>query len=207
MSHLLELRKLATEVSDVYHQMGIIFSTFQQKNNLNCLSGCGFCCLNPDIYASILEMLPTVFRIIDNGNASRILEILENNTDLNNSSCLFYHRNSEDGQKGQCTNYQDRPTICRQFGAALRLEKNQQIRPVVCKKIKESSATWQQFMTQSWDETDQENLPIMSYWDSKVHTLSAGFLIERYQINHALLKALKYILWLSHIELEVNNGL
>jgi len=58
--------------------MGEEFSQFQKSSGLKCLEGCGRCCANPDIEASVLEMIPLALKIHDDGKTQEWLSIIEN---------------------------------------------------------------------------------------------------------------------------------
>src|SRR5690606_26135422 len=109
-----QLRELSGRISQLFDEMSIEFRAYQNKSDLACLSGCGKCCLNPNIETTPLEMLPMALDLFDRGLAESTLEQIK----LGAPSCISYYATSDDGQKGFCRSYAQRPGICRMFGAA-----------------------------------------------------------------------------------------
>ncbi len=42
---------------------------FHEEAGMGCISGCGFCCANPEVPASALEFLPLAFDLYEKGLA------------------------------------------------------------------------------------------------------------------------------------------
>jgi Fe-S-cluster containining protein len=128
------LRELSRRVEAVYGEIATTFSAYQQQRGLNCRSGCGECCLQPTIEATELEMLPLALHLFDQGKAEQTLTQLEELTEP--QGCFFYQKLSFDGKQGQCSVYQQRPSICRLFGASGYRDKQGKTSLSVCKVIK-----------------------------------------------------------------------
>ena len=109
------LEQLSQQVQAVMTEIGQDYSKYQQDRGLHCRSGCGECCQHPGIEATVLEMLPLAFRLIAEQRADQVLADLAERDD---ARCYFYQSHSEDRKQGQCSVYQQRPGICRFFGAA-----------------------------------------------------------------------------------------
>lgn len=71
------LRDLSRRVEAVYGEMADTFSGYQQASGLSCRSGCGECCTQPTIEATVLEMLPLALHLFDQGKAEQTLTQLE----------------------------------------------------------------------------------------------------------------------------------
>ncbi|MCW8108270.1 YkgJ family cysteine cluster protein [Alteromonas ponticola] len=127
------LRDLALEVLNEYHLLSIEFGGFQQQTGLSCIKNCGACCNNPQVEASILEMLPLALHLFDTGQAESFLEQISDSAGF---SCQLFQRHSLDGTKGTCTVYEWRPGICRMFGVAGYRTKTQAPTISVCAPIK-----------------------------------------------------------------------
>jgi uncharacterized protein len=126
-------------VEDLFEQLDLEISQFQDQTKLHCLTGCGNCCNNPTIEASPLEFLPWAFHIYLTGNALETLKEL--NTKEKQSVCHIYSPlNAVDTTMGNCSNYKYRALICRLFGYAATRDKYGQQRLVTCKIIKENQA-------------------------------------------------------------------
>lgn len=176
MSALRDLRYLAGKINQEYDQMAIVFRAFQAKTELSCLAGCGKCCTNPDIEASPLEMLPMALDIFDRDMAQEILAQIESS-----ESCIFYYPTSEDGAKGFCRSYSQRPSICRMFGVAGYSAKDGQATLSVCKLIKESAS-------EHYDRAKSMavDAPKISQWSARVRSLHPTLGEQRLPLNQAL---------------------
>lgn len=186
------LRSVAKQVEAIYKDSHESFSSFQSLQKLNCLPGCGKCCLNKEISCTPLEMLPTAFKLYDENKAEEILENLTR-IDFENANdemlqCIFYERHSPDGSKGQCTNYLTRPCVCRSFGAAATTDKNGKKVGSVCKLIKEASP-------EAYKAANFDNSPVIGEFARKVMTLDNSMGSKYMPINLALKEALEKVLF------------
>jgi len=127
------LKQLSLQVETVFADIGQSYAQYQRDRGLFCRSGCGECCLHPGIEATVLEMLPLAYSLVEQNEAERTLDAL---AEQQQDGCFFYQRHSADGKMGQCSVYQKRPGICRLFGAAGYNGREGEIQLSVCKNIK-----------------------------------------------------------------------
>ncbi|HCU64639.1 MAG TPA: YkgJ family cysteine cluster protein [Rheinheimera sp.] len=127
------LKQLSLEVEQVFADIGQTYAQYQRDRGLFCRSGCGECCLHPGIEATVLEMLPLAYSLLEEGKAESTLDALANHQQ---DGCFFYQRHSADGKMGQCSVYLKRPGICRLFGAAGYNGREGEVLLSVCKNIK-----------------------------------------------------------------------
>lgn len=127
------LKQLSLEVEQVFADIGQSYAQYQRDRGLFCRSGCGECCLHPGIEATVLEMLPLAYSLLEEGKAETTLDALANHEQ---DGCFFYQRHSSDGKMGQCSVYLKRPGICRLFGAAGYNGREGEVQLSVCKNIK-----------------------------------------------------------------------
>lgn len=167
--------------------MSSAFSDYQKKSDLHCLSGCGKCCTNPDIEASPLEMIPLALKILDENKLDEWLEKLENS---NQKPCILYESHSSDGSKGACGSYLERPSICRMFGVAGRLDKYQKVSLSICKLIKENYSELYKTVEK---EANPQNTPLFGPWTLRLSQLDPDLIQKRMPINQALKKALEKV--------------
>lgn len=180
----MNIREFAFNLQKLYEEMGQTFSAYQQASGLSCMSGCGRCCLNPDVEASILEMLPLALRIYDEKNVDEWINRLETSEQKH---CLVYQSVSEG--KGQCGFYQERPSICRMFGVAGSLDKRKEVTLSICKFLKEEYPEKVELL-----KTEKKaDAPILMHWASRLIALHPELIKERYAINDALRRALERI--------------
>lgn len=171
------LQKLNEEITDT-------FSSFQSSTGWNCLSSCGRCCITPDIEVGLFEMIPMALAIYDEG---KLDEWIEKITSTDKSSCLAFIPSQKEGE-GKCGRYKERPGLCRMFGVSGFRDKNNQVNLSICKFIKDQYET-----THMPEKINQNEIPIMTNWSSKISTLDHGLDHKKLPINLALLGALEKV--------------
>lgn len=194
------LRELSRRVEAVYSEIADTFSNFQQRQGLQCRTGCGECCLAPTIEATVLEMLPLALHLFDLGKAEQTLEQLGELTAP--QGCFFYQKLSFDGKQGQCSVYQQRPSICRMFGVGGYRDKTGQTSLSVCKTIKtDNPVKYQQglIMLQSSPP------PLMMQSKEQVNELDYQLGNRHYPINTALQLALEQVLFKASYSFEQSD--
>ncbi|NRQ43204.1 YkgJ family cysteine cluster protein [Rheinheimera sp. YQF-2] len=184
------LRELSRRVEAVYGEIATTFSAYQQQRGLNCRSGCGECCLQPTIEATVLEMLPLALHLFDQGKAEQTLTQLEELTEP--QGCFFYQKLSFDGKQGQCSVYQQRPAICRLFGAAGYRDKLGKTSLSVCKVIKTDQALAYQ---DTLIALESDPPPMMIMAKEQVNELDYELGKQHLPINAALQQALEKVLF------------
>jgi len=90
-----------------------ITSEFEAKVRYKCREGCGTCCLKPTIEAQTIEMMPLAKHLIDCGRFEEIYEKLASSGD---GPCEMFQAHEDGAEKGRCTAYEFRPSVCRLFG-------------------------------------------------------------------------------------------
>jgi Fe-S-cluster containining protein len=181
----MSIRDFSVNLQILYREMGETFSSYQSSTGLACLSGCGRCCINPDIEASTLEMIPFALHIYDEGKMDEWLIKTESKS---SESCLLFKGDLQ-GQ-GQCSSYEHRPSICRMFGVAGYYDKEHHATLSVCKFIREKYPVQTQDLNNLALLT---NTPMLSYWNSKMSDLDQLLIQERMPINEAIHSALEKV--------------
>lgn len=123
-------------IEQLFYQLELEGSQFQQSSGISCVSGCGKCCTHPNIEASPLEFLPLAFHLFLNGKAEETLQTLR---ESQTSTCINYKSISIIDQ-GRCVDYKYRGLICRLFGFAANTDKYGNLRLATCKIIKEGQS-------------------------------------------------------------------
>ncbi|GAB3024956.1 YkgJ family cysteine cluster protein [Bowmanella dokdonensis] len=186
------LRELSRLVEAVYDELDHTFGAYQRKTGLACRSGCGSCCNNPEIDATPLEMLPLALNLYDQGRAEQVLEELEQYSGF---ACFHYVRHSLDGIQGQCGVYQQRPALCRMFGAAGVSSKTGGTRLSVCRTIKQDhNEKYQQTLISMLSEPP----PRMATGKERVRQLDFELGKQDLPINQALKYALERVLFIAY---------
>lgn len=185
----MDIKEFSLQLQSVYDEMGKTFSRFQTSSNLTCLKGCSQCCLNPEIEATPLEMIPMALKIYELGLFEIYYEQLK---DSEAKACIIKTENG-------CGLYHERPPICRMFGAAGLLDKHKKLKLSVCKFIK----TENEELLKSLNESPPLETPIMSDWVNQVHSLHPDLIKNRQPINKSLKEALERVQ--TVIDYKVNS--
>jgi len=164
--------------------MGEAFSALQSTTGLNCLPGCGRCCMNPDIEASVMEMLPFALKMYDDG---RLDEWLLKTESPGRNFCLLLEPHGDEG-KGACLSYEERPSICRMFGVAGYFDKNHSPTLSVCKYIKENHLDLPKA---------QASTPMLTHWSSKMASLHPELTKTKLPMNQAIREALNRVAFMA----------
>lgn len=183
----MNIQQLVQDLQLFYDEMGTTFSDYQKSTGLNCGSGCGKCCDNPEITATMIEMLPLAWDFYQRGIAEQWLDKL-NTQDL--SLCPLAKFHSEDRMKGQCSEYKFRPSICREFGVSGHQKKDGTKALAVCKYIKKEA---DHSLIQK-AESDQASIPLMSEWTRRLSTLHPDLINGYKPVGESLKLALEKVL-------------
>jgi uncharacterized protein len=182
----MNIREFSQSLQNIYDDMGQTFSTFQKASGLNCLEGCGRCCKNPEVEASPLEMFPLALRLWDEGKLEFWLDKLENPAQ---DHCLMFNPDPTDANKGQCSVYNERPTVCRMFGVAGHFNKYREITLSVCKYIRETYPE----LTAIRESEAGEETPMLANWGYRLVQLDPELIQNRMPLNLALKNALERV--------------
>ena len=182
------LQQLSFAVAEVMSQVGQAYATYQQQRDLPCRPGCGECCQYPEIEATVLEMLPLAFRLISEQRAETVLEALATSTD---QRCYFYQSHSADHKQGQCSVYQQRPGICRFFGAAGYTGRSGEMQLSTCRNIK---ADHPQAYAATLIALESDPPPLIRHGQEQIRQLDPELARTALPLNQALVKALELVL-------------
>jgi Fe-S-cluster containining protein len=189
----MNIREFSSHVKKIYEEMSSTFSEYQTSTGWNCLPSCGRCCLNPEVEASLYEMLPMALSIFEEGSLEEWIEKLSSTSQ---ESCLVYVPGKNPNQ-GQCGRYKDRPSLCRMFAVSGFKNKNQDITLSICSSIKEEYQ-----IQQDQIQKVSPQAPLMIEWSYKLASLDQRLIQDKMPINQALLEALeKVALYATYQEL------
>jgi len=186
----MDLEQKSQEVRKVFEELDLEIKSFQDASKLTCISGCGYCCSNPKVSASVLEFLPLAFDLYDKGKAEVALILLDQTNE--EGACIIYKSLSEDGHSGFCSDYQNRGMICRLFGSSARKNKDGVKEIITCKKIKTGK---KELYDTAVDEIKSE-MPIPSSTDAyrKINNIDFRLTEQQLPINKAIRKALESVI-------------
>lgn len=176
-------------VKEVFLELESETRQFHAESGMGCISGCGFCCANPEVPASPLEFLPLAFDLYDKG----IAEDVANQLSLEDvpGNCIVYRSNKEDVTKGFCGNYANRGLICRLFGASARKTKYGQKDLITCKILKTQKS--ETFSKATLRINSDLEIPMAMAYYTRLKDVDES-LTNQYPVNQAILMALELVL-------------
>lgn len=173
-------------VEDVFLELDQQIREFQSRSPLACKSGCGQCCLKPDIRATILEFLPLAHYLFENDRAVEWLDELEKDTP---AICVMVNPFRGDGL---CGEYAYRGLICRLFGSSARRNKYGARDLITCQVIKtEERESYDAALAHILQGGD---VPMAANYYMKLSAIDDQMARDLYPINVAIRKALEAVL-------------
>lgn len=126
----------AEEVSRLYRDLEKEIGRFKKRTGLDCAPGCGHCCENENVTATVLEFLPLAVELWKKGEAKKWLERLDSAG--SSRVCVFYGPFGVGEGRGRCLIYPKRALICRLFGFSCVKDKNGASRFAACSALKKA---------------------------------------------------------------------
>ena len=175
-------------VEAAFQHLDSEIASFQSWSLLGCKTGCGKCCLKPDIEATILEFLPFAQHLYEQDQA---FEWLEKTKSADSSLCVIL--NPLHGGAGMCSQYTYRGLICRLFGFSARTNKYARKELVTCQLIKEELADKVRVANEKID-AGSGDVPVMNQHYMRLHAIDFDLTREFFPINEAIKRAIEIIL-------------
>ena len=186
----MNLSEKAKAVEEIFQELEQESRQFHEQAGMGCLSGCGFCCANPEVPASPLEFLPLAFDLYEKGIADDLANKLANQESP--GICVVYRSNSADDTKGFCGNYAKRGLICRLFGASARKNNKTGLKELItCKILKTEKEAAFQSVTERINSDMQ--IPLAPAYYTRIKDIDEA-LTNQYPVNQAILMALELVL-------------
>jgi uncharacterized protein len=185
----MNLEEKSLEVRQIFEELEVATKVFLEASNLGCLSGCGRCCANPKVSASVLEFIPLAFDLYEKGIAEQALTKLQETSE--NDFCIIYKSMSPDGAKGMCSDYKNRGMICRLFGSSARKNKSGNKEIITCKPIKMEK---KEAFEAASAGIENMVIPGSSDYYTRLYNVDFDLTSEQFPINTAILKALEAVL-------------
>lgn len=185
----MSLYKKVLAVNRIYKLLEIDAKKFKKKCKIECEFGCGECCINEHIEASILEFIPLAYNLFKNGRAySEYKRLKENKSKL----CQNLQINSSEKKIVTCKEYENRGLICRLFGYSAVSDKNENPVFATCKIIKENFH--EQYLQIIENKETLNIIPKNTNYYYQLSSIDVELGSEFYPVNEAILKALEVVL-------------
>jgi Fe-S-cluster containining protein len=185
----MNLFQKAEAVKEIFQELEEESRQFHAESGLGCLSGCGFCCANPEVPGTPLEFLPLAFDLYDKGLAEEIANLLSAEDQPRN--CIVYRSSKDDATKGFCGDYPSRGLICRLFGASARKTKYGLKDIITCKILKTEKAA--AFESASNRINGDLEIPMATAYYTRLKDVDESLTFQ-YPVNQAILMALELVL-------------
>jgi Fe-S-cluster containining protein len=176
----MHLEKKGMSVEELFREVDATIAVLQKETGLACRTGCGECCLNPGIEATVLEFLPAAFTLYKTGRCDAYRELIIGRED---TVCVFY---SPFAEGGMCSEYALRGLICRLFGFSFRTNGTGARSPVTCRYIKTDH-------TADQHERAVNLMPEMRSAYMKLYGIDPDLGVRYYPINAAIIKAIELV--------------
>lgn len=179
---------LAQEVMAVYQELDKKTEVFKESSGLNCLQGCGRCCLFNHVETTPGEWLPYALELAKTNQLDAVHQKLQ---DTPRQSCIMYQPNTMDSHKGFCRVYSTRPGICRLFGFSSLKNKHGLRELLTCRPMKDHYAK----VFASPGALSPETAPSCHEFQGKIDGIFAAHPTLRMSlpINQALSTAIAYV--------------
>lgn len=186
----MDLLEKSLMVRGVFDELKQDIDSFTSQSKVTCISGCGLCCTNPKVSASVLEFLPLAFDLYYRGLAEEYLEILASSTE--DSYCIILKKLSIDADAGQCSDYNNRGLICRLFASSARRNKSGEKELIICKKIKAEKN--QEFEAAALAINSGMSVPLSADYYTRLYNIDFTLTQEQLPINQAIQKSIEEVL-------------
>lgn len=187
--HTMDLAAKSRATLDIFGELESETKQFVSESGLGCVTGCGFCCANPNVPANPLEFLPLAFDLHQKGLAESTLQEIEQLEE--SSSCVIYRPTSADGLRGFCGNHSKRGLICRLFAASARRTKYGKKDLIICKVLKSEKA--EEFLLANERINSDMAIPLATAYYSRLEEVDQS-LCQQFTINEAIAFALELVL-------------
>ena len=177
----------ARRLKEIYRSIDRETARFKAASGILCPSPCGQCCVNSNVEASELEMLPLAFELVRRGKADEWYGKAEAKNF--EGQCVFYSSNDI---YGQCRYYAFRPLVCRLFGYAGNRDKYGRQHLVTCARIKREHSLLIETVFEKIAD-DALKVPMMSDMVMRVSSVDPVMTRETLPINMAFKKAVERV--------------
>jgi Fe-S-cluster containining protein len=187
------LENLESEILRVYEELDRRISLFKAASGLECVPGCGACCLAHGVEATAVETLPLARAILAEQQEAIVLSLIQERESREDPTCVLYRPDPAIPGNGSCSFYKARPLVCRLFGFASRKNKTGTREFVSCKVLR---ATALHLVLDAQNRMDH-GLDIPGYQDSamRLAVLDPQIGFRRLPINQAIRAAIERLHW------------
>jgi uncharacterized protein len=180
----MQIDKSVRDVERLFVQVDKATSSFTNQSGIKCPSGCTKCCHGKNVSAAPLEFLPYAYHLYQQGTLEdRFWELKTSSPE----ACFLVEGQKEE-LNGRCTVYQYRGLICRLFGSAAMIIKEEKKSFSGCSILKEQSLTLPAF-----EVAVQIAAPVYSDFYMQLRNIDNTYGSMMIPINMAILKSMEIV--------------
>lgn len=182
-------------IINAYKRLDKTIARFQAATGIYCPDGCGICCMEWWVEASIIEMLPLALEIYARRREENVLMSIQEKEKHQDFRCaLILPEPPKDG-KGSCGYYEFRPLLCRLFGFASRKNKFNEPEFSPCRIIKSTDPDG----VRRAEIAVSEGMKVPVYQEAfmRIASINPGMGYRILPINQALKGALEHLYWMN----------
>jgi len=172
----MSLNEKIIEVCSIFEEVDNKIINLKNKYKINCIESCGECCMKDNIEATVLEFLPAANFLLQNNNEDIIDHYYQQTEKL--KYCIFFNPLNNNGK---CNIYPHRGLICRLFGFAGRINKNNELEAITCAKLKYIFPKY------------NEDVPIIHNYYLRLSTIDPQLFLPFLPINKAIQKSIEIV--------------
>jgi Fe-S-cluster containining protein len=161
---------------------------FAAATGVRCPDRCGRCCRSPHVETTVADLLPLARELVGRGAAWDVLERIAARG--NDASCVLYAPDRDDPDRGRCSMYDWRPSICRLFGFAGRRDADGRPQLSACRVHAEHQP---EVTAGARSDVAAGRIPLPLFAEASLEIASAapGFAARPRPINDALAEAVR----------------
>jgi uncharacterized protein len=182
----MKIEKNVRAINLVFEKINKSSVKFLDNAGIKCPSGCGECCLGKNIAASPLEFLPYSYHLFQEGILEDKYWAMKNNLP---QYCVLLNYD-EETKSGHCSEYQRRGAICRLFGNAAMVGKDEKKSFSGCKILKAQIDDEIKF-----NISVQKYAPVYSNFYMQLESIDLEYGSLLLPINEAIMKSMEIVFY------------
>jgi uncharacterized protein len=192
------------DILSVYKYLDDAVALFQSNAGMRCPSGCSICCIEGDVEATALELLPLAAEIYSRRQEDVIMAAILKSEEKEDSLCVLFKNILTGVDAGPCGYYEFRPLVCRLFGFASRRNRSGDLELMTCRIIREQFH--EDVANAGADLFHGAKPPVYQDAFMRISSMKPGMGTRRLPINRAIKEVIESYFWFQQIEKGENYG-
>jgi uncharacterized protein len=192
------------DILSVYKNFDEAAALFQSSTFMRCPSGCSICCIEGDVEATALELLPLAAEIYSRRQEEVIMSAILERQEQEDSLCVLFNNALTGSDAGPCGYYDFRPLVCRLFGFASRRNRSGDLELMTCRIIRERFPV--DVAKAGADLSHGVKPPVYQDAFMSISSMKPGVGTRRLPINKAIKEVIEGYFWFQQIEKGEDYG-